>query len=77
VNAAPALFNRGKLASVCYLGLQPAVCMEGIRHTLDTQWSTVCRGPHNGALHGAQPSLTQEGHSGHITSLQHSSFEYQ
>jgi hypothetical protein len=37
----------------------------------------VCRGPRNGALHGAQPSLTQEGHSGHKTPFQHSYFEYQ
>jgi hypothetical protein len=36
-----------------------------------TQWSTVCRGPRDGAMHSAQPSLTREGHS-----LQHSSFEH-
>jgi hypothetical protein len=41
-----------------------------------TQCKTVCRGPHNVALHGAQPLLTHEGHSGHKSLLKHSSFEY-
>jgi hypothetical protein len=57
-----------------------ALCVEGrtMVHCVSrvAQWYTVCRGSHNGALHGAQPSLTREEHSSHKTLLQHSSFKY-